>query len=111
MNGKEPPERAAAAKVGRPTRLLLLAVCILPANQALQTPEADHLLDPFSAGWMLSDTNGDGTVDFVSGKVVVPPNPTAAENASAADIAARLGFMSTGLTLPVVIPSTEDQKN
>jgi len=70
---------------------------------------ADHLLDPFATGWMLSDTNGDGIVDFVSGKIVVPPNPSAAENAAAADIAARLGFGSTGLTLPLVIPATQDR--
>jgi len=93
--------------VGRPARLLVIALCLLPANRAFQTgaPASDHLLDPFAAGWMLSDTNGDGIVDFVSGKVVVSPNPSAAENAAAADIAARLGFGSTGLTLPLVIPA------
>jgi hypothetical protein len=109
MSEQEPPERAAAAKIGRPTKLLLLAVCILPVNQALQTPEADHLLDPFATGWMLRDTNGDGIVDFVAGRVVVPINPSAAENAAAADIAARLGFASTGLTLPLVIAANEDR--
>ncbi len=92
-------------------RAACLLLVLLPANRAYQasTKEADHLLDPFAAGWMLSDTNGDGIVDFVSGKVVVPANPTAAENAAAADIAARLGFGSTGLTLPLVIPSSEDR--
>jgi hypothetical protein len=92
-------------------RLLLLAVCFLPYNQAFQTstPEANHLLDPFATGWMLQDTNGDGIVDFVAGKVVVPEHPTAAENAAAANIAARLGFASMGLTLPLVIPANEDR--
>jgi zinc carboxypeptidase len=92
-------------------RLLLLAALIQPLNHAFQTtpPVAIHLLDPFSPGWMLSDTNGDGIVDFVSGKIVVPANPTAAENAAAANIAARLGFASTGLTLPLVIPANEDR--
>ncbi len=88
-------------------RLLLVGILFQPANKAWQ-PLDDHLLDPFSPGWMLADTNGDGIVDFVPGKVVVPANPTAAENAAAADIAARLGFASTGLTLPVVI-NEEDQ--
>ncbi|MGA3189295.1 MAG: M14 family zinc carboxypeptidase [Bryobacteraceae bacterium] len=94
-------------------RLLVLAVCVLPVNQAFQTstPEANHLLDPFAAGWMLRDTNGDGIVDFIAGKVVVPENPTAAENAAAADIAARLGFGSTGLTPPLVIPANDDRKD
>jgi len=93
--------------------LLLFAVLFQPADKAFQpsTPAADHLLDPFAAGWMLRDTNGDGIVDFVPGKVVVPANPTAAENAAAADIAARLGFASTGLTLPIVISAAEDRND
>jgi hypothetical protein len=92
--------------------LLLLAV-FLPANQAYQpqAPVVDHLLDPFATGWLLNDTNGDGIVDFVAGKVVLPANPTAAENAAAADIAARLGFGSTGLTLPLVISIDQDRKD
>ncbi len=94
-------------------RIACLLLFLLPANKAYQasTNEADHLLDPFASGWMLSDTNGDGIVDFVSGKVVVPANPTAAENAAAADIAARLGFSSTGLTLPLVIGAAEDRND
>jgi hypothetical protein len=92
--------------------LIVLAFAILfqPENQAYQTA-TDHLLDPFAAGWMVSDTNGDGIVDFVPGKVVVPANPSAAENAAAADIAARLGFASTGLTLPVVVSAAEVRGN
>src|SRR5579871_2365937 len=74
---------------------------------AFQTPPAsvpaDHLSDPFATGWMLVDTNGDGIADFIAGKVVVPTNPSAVENAAAADLAARLGYGSTGLTMPVVV--------
>src|ERR1700722_6137255 len=94
-------------------RIACLLLFLLPANKAYQasTNEADHLLDPFASGWMLSDTNGDGIVDFVSGKVVVPANPTAAENAAAADIAVRLGFSSTGLTLPLVIGAADDRND
>jgi hypothetical protein len=94
-------------------RIACLLLFFLPVNEAYQasTKEADHLLDPFSAGWMLVDTNGDGIADFVSGKVVVPANPTAAENAAAADIAARLAFSSTGLTLPLVISASDDRND
>ena len=55
------------------------------------------------------DTNGDGIADFVAGKIVVPVQPTAVENAAAADIAARVGFATTGLTPPVVIGQAEDR--
>src|SRR5579863_2646628 len=87
---------------------LLLGLSVLVAYQP--TPvAANRLTDPFSVGWMLSDTNGDGVIDFIAGKVVVPARPSAAENAAAADIAARLGFGSTGLTPPVVIAASEDR--
>src|SRR5207248_9296081 len=70
-------------------------------------PAASHLTDPFATGWILADTNGDGIADFVPGKIVVPDQPTAAQNAAAADIAARLGFGTTGFTPPVVIAASE----
>ena len=44
-----------------------------------------------------------GIADFINGKVVVPAQPSAAENAAAVDFAARLGFGSTGLTPPLVV--------
>jgi len=80
-------------------------VLVAAGALALQDSSAppSHLADPFALGWMLKDTNGDGIADFVEGKIVVPANPTAAENAAAANLAARLGYGSTGLTLPIVV--------
>src|SRR5258708_39511488 len=69
-----------------------------------------HLADPVAAGWMLADTNGDGIIDFVPGKVVVV-HASAAENAAAADIAARIGFATTGFTPPIVISAAEDRND
>jgi hypothetical protein len=76
---------------------------------AFQPRDMNHLADPFAAGWMVADTNGDGVVDFVPGKIVVPDQPTAAQNAAAADLAARVGFATTGFTPPVVIRAAEDR--
>ena len=70
-----------------------------PGNAAAAVP----LSDPFAAGWMVADTNGDGIADAVMGKIVVPENPTAAENAAAANLAARVAYGSTGLSLPLVV--------
>ena len=64
-----------------------------------------HLADPFATGWMLVDTNGDGIADAISGKIIVSDKPSAAENSAAANFAARFAYGSTGLTLPLVIPS------
>src|SRR3984957_2129915 len=81
---------------------------------AFQTPQSgnpapvDRVADPFATGWLLVDTNGDGIADFINGKIVVPADPTAAENAAAANLAARLGFGSTGLTPPVVVAADHD---
>ena len=59
--------------------------------------------DAFANGWMLSDTNGDEIPDFVRGKIVVPAEPAAAENAAAANFAARIGFATAGISLPLVV--------
>jgi len=77
----------------------LLSAPFLDAQQA----GGSHLVDCFAPGWMLKDTNSDGVVDFVEGKIVVPTAPSSAENAAAANIAARLGFGTTGMTMPLVI--------
>ena len=69
---------------------------------------AENISDPFAAGWMLVDTNGDGIADAIVGKIVVPDHSSAAENAAAANFAARVGYGSTGLTLPIVITASED---
>ena len=88
---------------------LLVSMSTRSRLHAYQASPASHLSDPFAAGWMLVDTNGDGIVDYVAGKVVVPAHPTASENAAAADLAARIGFATTGFTPPIVISATEDR--
>ena len=90
----------------------LAVVSLLAFQAARRAPDtAGPLSDPFAAGWILTDTNGDGIIDFVAGKVVVPAQPTAVENAAAADIAARLGFATTGLTPPIVIGAADDRND
>jgi hypothetical protein len=90
--------------------MLFLALCLSAASQtappATAPPQPSPLEDAFQTGWMLVDTNGDGIADFVSGKIVVPAAPGSAENAAAANLAARMGYGTTGLTLPVVLVAT-----
>lgn len=91
--------------------ILVLAVAGAFAFQAPQ-PAApgpvDRVADAFATGWLLQDTNGDGIADFLGGKIVVPASPSAAENAAAANLAARAGFGTTGLTPPVVVTAARD---
>ena len=85
--------------------LLVLVAC----GFALQDSGAPaRVADPFATGWMLMDTNGDGIADFVAGKIVVPAHPSAAENAAAANLAARVGYGSTGFTPPLVVTAAGD---
>ena len=86
----------------------LFGVLALAAAFAWQTPpRLNPLEDAFATGWMLTDTNDDGIADFIRGKIVVPPQPTAIENSAAANLAARAGFASTGLTPPLVVAAGE----
>ncbi|HUA86896.1 MAG TPA: M14 family zinc carboxypeptidase [Bryobacteraceae bacterium] len=88
---------------------MFAGLLVLSSLIAFQPGGTNHLTDPFATGWMVVDTNGDGIADFVAGKIVVPEHPTAAQNAAAADIAARVGFATTGFTPPVVISAAEDR--
>jgi hypothetical protein len=49
------------------------------------------------------DTNGDSLPDSVAARVVVPAAPSAEEIEGASNIAARLAFETTALSLPVVV--------
>ena len=51
------------------------------------------------AGPILQDRNGDGHVDFVHARILVPPSPSASEVAAAANVGARLAFESYGTDL------------
>ncbi len=87
---------------------LALVAAVAFAFQSSPGRIGSRVSDAFSQGWILADTNEDGIVDFVAGKVVVPAHPSAAENAAAANVAGRLGYESTGLTPPVVITTANE---
>ncbi|HTK29190.1 MAG TPA: hypothetical protein VL309_06550, partial [Vicinamibacterales bacterium] len=84
-----------------------------PASATAQRAAApdSHVSDAFATGWMLVDTSGDGLADTIAGKIVLPDNPTAAENAAAANLAARVAYGTTGLTLPIVVTASQAPAN
>ncbi|HLW77000.1 MAG TPA: hypothetical protein VKS01_08435, partial [Bryobacteraceae bacterium] len=89
---------------------VLAMLLIATSHFSGQTP-ASPLTNPFGAGWLVADTNGDGIVDYVPGKIVVPERPSAVENSAAADLAARVGFATTGFTPPMVIDAAVDKSD
>ena len=106
----DPLAESSLAKSARAT-LSLLAIIAVGAFAFQSSPPipSDRVADPFAFGWFLEDTNGDGIADVLNGKIVVPASPSAAQNAAAANLAARAAFGTTGLTPPVVIAADEDR--
>ncbi|MGH9486737.1 MAG: M14 family zinc carboxypeptidase [Terriglobales bacterium] len=89
-------------------RFLALAsvcvLCIVVSAAPRRAPQPSGFWDAvFSTGWMLRDTNHVGRADTIVGHIVVPAHPTEAENAAAANFAARLAHGTMGLTPPLVV--------
>jgi hypothetical protein len=86
-------------------RLLVLVSVIVGSGAIGRTAPAETasvgLSDFFKPGIVWQDRNGDGAVDFVDARVVLPDTPTSAELAAAADVAARLGYETSAMNLPV----------
>lgn len=92
------------------TAAVILLACFaarLRASRALQESQSPESrgCDVF-VDCMLADTDGDGIPDAISGKIIVPDDPSAAENTAATNIAAKLGYQTTGLTLPIVVTAS-----
>ena len=85
--------------------LALTAVCPLPGagQRADPAPAPATLSDFFRTGVVLQDRNGDGAIDFVDARIVLPEQPSSAELAAASDIAARLGFETSAMNLPLAV--------
>src|SRR5262245_24411089 len=91
---------------------LLLAASIavrLSGSAIEQTPPAAlrDLGDAFNRGLYLQDRNGDGVVDFIAARIVVPADATPRELVAAANIAARLGFESSAFTPGLAVRDTD----
>ena len=53
------------------------------------------------------DTNGDGLDDAVAARVIVPASPTLGDAEAATNLAARLAYDTTALTLPLVVRDSD----
>jgi len=86
-----------------------LAYCLLGRPIVLYGQQAKpetSIENIFQIGLMAQDTNGDQIADAICGHVIVPKSPSAAENTAAANLAARLGYETSALTLPIVVAAT-----
>ncbi len=90
---------------GSMKRAFIVVLLVTAASDSGRAAPGDppvSLSDFFKPGVVFQDRNGDGVVDFVNAQVVLPENPSAGELSAAADVAARLGFETTAMDLPVV---------
>jgi hypothetical protein len=86
--------------------LVFAAVHPLRTGHAGAAPSVDAggLASIYSlAGGAVRDTNGDGLADSVAARIILPAEPAVEDIQAAANIAGRLGFETTALTLPVVL--------
>ncbi|MEK6397734.1 MAG: hypothetical protein V4734_06590, partial [Terriglobus sp.] len=74
-----------------------------PAKPSAMEVKESFLENPWQQGMLLQDTNDDKIADAVCGHVIVAANPSAAENTAAANIAARIGYETSAMSLPLVI--------
>jgi hypothetical protein len=88
----------------RPIALcLLLAAGLVRSAHAQVGPEPPtDLRDVFARGFLIEDRNADDVTDFVRARIVLPPAPSVAEVAAAANIAARLGYETSALDMGLV---------
>ena len=64
---------------------------------------ASPLADFFKPGIVFQDRNRDGAIDFVNARIVLAEQPSSGDLAAAADIAARLGYETSAMNLPLPV--------
>ena len=85
------------------TVLVAVTAVRLDRSTASDGPTLTGLSDAFSlTRGVVRDTNGDGLGDTVVARIIVPAKPAAEDVLAAADIAARLGYETLAMNLPLV---------
>ena len=80
-----------------------------PASATAQVAAGPtDLATMFELGNLVLDTNGDGVPDLVNASLVLGDSPSVAVTAAAAEIAARLGFETMAMDLPIMRGVTGD---
>ena len=88
---------------------VMLAVFVLTARYGFAATAGQRAAEEpspglesiFEPGLLIQDRNQDDVVDFVDVSFLLSDNPSASDVAAAADIAARLGFETMAMNLPV----------
>lgn len=85
-----------------PRLVLALTIAALTGEgHGAEPAPARDLSGFFKVGVAVLDTNGDSFADAANVRFVLPPEPTAAQVAGAANIAARVGLETTAMNIPL----------
>src|SRR5882672_2589597 len=88
-------------------RLVVFVLLVAGVDAIGRTAPAEissaALADFFKPGLVWQDRNGDGAVDFVDARIVLAESPSSGELAAASDVAARLGYETSAMNLPVPV--------
>ena len=92
--------------------LMLVAFTLKPgrplSSAIAQRAELQTLSSLYDLGvGAARDTNGDGLADAIAARVVLPAEPTVEDIQAGTNIAGRLGFETTALSLPIVVKAPE----
>jgi zinc carboxypeptidase len=82
-------------------QVVVIAACAGAIGRTQTAPQRVALSEFFKPGVAFQDRNGDGAVDFINARVALADRPAAGDLAAAADVAARLGFETSAMDLPV----------
>src|SRR6476646_2230759 len=88
--------------MARVSVLVFLIVATAVGRTAPADTAAASLSEFFAPGIVFQDRNSDGAIDFVDARLVLGERPSSAELAAAADVAARLGFETSAMDIPLV---------
>src|SRR6266851_3700481 len=87
-------------------RFSVLALVLVASGTVGRTAPVEtgalSLSELFKPGVVFQDRNGDGAIDFVDARLVLSEQPSAGELAAASNIAARLGYETSAMNLPMV---------
>ena len=76
---------------------------------SLAAQESPDLAALFELGTLVLDTNGDGVPDFANAALILGDNPSATVLAAAGEVAARLGFETMAMDLPLSRAAADDE--
>ncbi len=92
---------ASAARAVSSALALAVAFAAPPASRGLAAQQAADLATLFELGTLVLDTNGDSVPDLVNAALVLGDDPPSIVQAAGAEVAARLGFETMAMDLPL----------